>query len=1525
MPNVDKKISENKNKRRRKKIFSVMAVVVTIITTGILMKPAIALQEETFCGLEEHKHTDKCYEILLTSEASTEKASNKKTTNKETTNKETTKTGTKHTHTDECYTYVDDDDKEEQETAKTQQNHEHTDNCYKKENKLICGKEEIEAHEHTDDCYEIEKNLVCEDDSEEHEHTDSCYEETKNLVCGKDETEGHTHDDECYSEEEVLVCNEAENNDETEAREESKTNSPKKVLVCELSEETGEPEGYEEVSEEQTTETELETETETETETGERVLTCQKEEHKHTLQCYSNPDADVETDKDWEATLPKSDSYTGEVRHDTVEVAKSQLGYKESVKNYKVVDEDQKKGYTRYGQWYGEPYDDWNTMFISFCLHYGGATNIPMNNDCNSLLKDLSDLDLYRLASDGYVPQSGDLVFLDLDENDEVDWVGIISEVKENKNGDVTEIVTIQGDVEDRVDKVTYNIDDSRIIGYGLLDDTEVLDDDSLKKSNEKFELTAQTKSGITVTITGEQSALPYPAEEIELTAEDIVDDDVKDLVDDALDKEGFVADKTYQVDITLWHDKEEIEPTGQVKVTFSGIDIDTDDCELKVYHIEDENASATDIKTELNDSGDIVVNTEHFSTYVITGAVLNISDDGKLQGDISELTEMDGVYQLVDTAWTSNSIKVTGDTTLDLNGYGLYYKGTSYLFIVMEGATFTIVDSNEVRPARSQSGNSNIYGNNAQITHDVDNNVERLKYYVTESNASGIGTTETLYEYDLETQGVIVGDNENGCRGIVYVDTDSDFNLESGLLTIIHGDKRNRSSHIIMNYGIFNMSGGYVCGGIAPTWGSGVYNDNAIMNMTGGVIAANSGVLGGGVHVYDSTFNMSGGVITGNTASNGYDYTGGGGIYIDSDGILNLSGNAYVTNNTYSGNYSGDDGGYESFGGGGIASYQGTVNVSGGYVTGNYSTEAGGGMYIGFDGYSTNFKMNGGTVAGNCSGNQEGGGIRIASETDTSIGTDGRVYITNNLGGGGIFVNKDATLNLYSSLIAKNSAQGYGGGVASTPSGTVAILKAATAIYDNYSNDNNEGNRYKDYYCASGNGDNINTLVQGEMLGGGAANWAGESGGEEVMIHQNGYSVSKQICGLTASPDDAAKELAVNKANVFVTGNSTNGNGGGITASGSLVLNSESCDSQSYSLNAPLVISGTNTIDTTITNIDLSQFRFLLLNVEPVYADGKWTGYSDDNIIGQTTSDSDGSFTINADIAFNGSQQYTYYLIEDIGTEVNVIYDSTIYKISIQVIDEDESILGVPFRIQKVENVTSIIKSNTDDGEESLQSDVDYSVYPDIDSFMVAFNYATFENIVNKPINLELVITDSDTENGLSGAMFVLSTYNADENTALDIIGRGESDENGLVQFKDLFDGSIVQVQKETTYYLEEESPPNGYVKAGPWMVVVNDDASATVYKISNNNTSDETNTSKRQKAVARGTSITPEEEETKFALVFYTNNGIETYTLPSTGGSGTLQFTLGGMCLVTASTVLLLWYIVIVTKRRKGEKASS
>ena len=62
---------------------------------------------------------------------------------------------------------------------------------------------------------------------------------------------------------------------------------------------------------------------------------CSLTEHVHTLACYSDPAADVETQLDWQA-LFEDYPYTKDLRQDLAGIAKTQVGYQESSKNFQV-------------------------------------------------------------------------------------------------------------------------------------------------------------------------------------------------------------------------------------------------------------------------------------------------------------------------------------------------------------------------------------------------------------------------------------------------------------------------------------------------------------------------------------------------------------------------------------------------------------------------------------------------------------------------------------------------------------------------------------------------------------------------------------------------------------------------------------------------------------------------------------------------------------------------------------------------------------------------------------------------------------------------------------------------------------------------------------------------------------------------------------------------------------------------------------------------------------------------------------
>ena len=125
-----------------------------------------------------------------------------------------------------------------------------------------------------------------------------------------------------------------------------------------------------------------------------RVLTCTLPEHTHTLECLADITADVETPADWDEQSEGVSSFWSDAM---TEIAQRQLGYTESAKNFtvdKALGETlaQAHHYTRYGDWYGNPYGNWDVMFVAFCQHYAGIPEdvIPQ---CASLLQLRTELE----------------------------------------------------------------------------------------------------------------------------------------------------------------------------------------------------------------------------------------------------------------------------------------------------------------------------------------------------------------------------------------------------------------------------------------------------------------------------------------------------------------------------------------------------------------------------------------------------------------------------------------------------------------------------------------------------------------------------------------------------------------------------------------------------------------------------------------------------------------------------------------------------------------------------------------------------------------------------------------------------------------------------------------------------------------------------------------------------------------------------------------------------------------------------
>ena len=228
-------------------------------------------------------------------------------------------------------------------------------------------------HEHTDDCYQEVKTLTCLE--EEHVHGDDCFDpEDGSLICEQFE---HVHDDSCYTTDYELVCG-------LEDGELVEELNPAYTAVAAFEA----PVAAKPVVVSPVIEAPIHYHTD---DCYEEVLTCGLEEHHHTVNCLADPLADVEDESEWLAKT--STSLSGDWSADLLTVAQSQLGYTQSEKNFEVDADDGQtvRHYTRYGEWYGNPYGEWDVMFLSYCLNYAGIPQsaIPQRAGVLALRSDL--------------------------------------------------------------------------------------------------------------------------------------------------------------------------------------------------------------------------------------------------------------------------------------------------------------------------------------------------------------------------------------------------------------------------------------------------------------------------------------------------------------------------------------------------------------------------------------------------------------------------------------------------------------------------------------------------------------------------------------------------------------------------------------------------------------------------------------------------------------------------------------------------------------------------------------------------------------------------------------------------------------------------------------------------------------------------------------------------------------------------------------------------------------------------------
>lgn len=701
-----------------------------------------------------------------------------------------------HVHTEACYA------RERGElicTESTEPLHLHTEECYTESRDLTCGQEEWDGHSHGEGCYDENGELTCTlEESAGHYHGDGCYTITREIICGMTEEPAHQHSDECYQWTETLICGLSDQPVETEppepvlscGREEIvlhehtadcydesgslicgrpqvlahqhtdacfetvEVPADTETLTCGIPEGEGAhthgPECYDEEGNLTCHLEEGEGHRHTELCYGTWLLVCEQEEHTHTAACYSDPEADVETREQWEQTFADV-RLTGDWRQDVLAIAKTQLGYTESTRNYAVWEDGSQHGYTRYGDWYGSPYGDWCAMFVSFCIHYADVEGMPLNWGCRTWIADLEPLDRYRPASSDYTPVPGDLIFYDWELDGLSDHVGLVAELVPASGEEPAKLIAIEGNSSNRVQYVTYEQNDPVILGYGQLPEQifycgktghvhtracggdcaleeHIHTDDCLVPVEEEV-LTELTFEGPDYTVSVRYGADAELPEGVTLEVSEIPGDSEEyqnylSQTSAAMEAAGQTDTVVFArfFDIRFLLDGEALEPAAPVEVTITYAEaVETDeDSNCQAVHFAEEGTEILDVTTQQQEDGSTSF-THTQSGFSVVGNVVTVStaknpaDTGPDRLPVDYYVCIDGVWTCVGSTKTGWYFVGDGDLTNHNRDYITVEQAVSILGPY--GFTGTEENSSRVTAYQQKSGNTNVYSDTDTVT----------------------------------------------------------------------------------------------------------------------------------------------------------------------------------------------------------------------------------------------------------------------------------------------------------------------------------------------------------------------------------------------------------------------------------------------------------------------------------------------------------------------------------------------------------------------------------------------------------------------------------------------------------------------------------------------------------------------------------------------------------------------------------------------------------------------------------------
>ena len=468
------------------------------------------------------------------------------------------------------------------------------------------------------------------------------------------------------------------------------------------------------------------------------------------------------------------------------------------------------------------------------------------------------------------------------------------------------------------------------------------------------------------------------------------------------------------------------------------------------------------------------------------------------------------------------------------------------------------------------------------------------------------------------------------------------------------------------------------------------------------------------------------------------------------------------------------------------------------------------------------------------------------------------------------------------------------------------------------------------------------------EMLGGGKAMWKG-SVDHKVIEGYPDPVISSKLLGLTAHPEDGGVDKARELARVFISGNYSGTHGGGIMCNGFLMMG----ELKRAFYNISLAVDFTKSYldkDGNPAALENGKFQFELYEEET-----KPDGAKEQKLLGVYSNTAAAADSGEPNVRmilpydFQGTETlgdggepdltgiagtHVYYLKEQVPSQdAAVIYDPTVYKLEVEVGHGKKDLVLTSekkFRIDWL-YVNSVRVSLVDpDGKELGEAQTDQEYIGDYEGVTNSHGphltiwgsqkegdpgekNPAFTNQAETPL-LTFTLWKKDqfkVDQGETGTMDLVrfSLWEMEDGrikteTDTDGVskpaGPGEKlTEEGVIQY------TVPDMEKT---YLLQETVPNGYEAAGPWIVTTDGKEGITLW------TARETEEGKYEQAEQM-----EEEKGNSFCFTIF-NNPIQ-YSLPETGGTGRNLYGPTGILLILLAAAAAGTYGL---RRKKQERRS-